>query len=383
MIAMFMNRLLEKNKKFIDTTLRLYNKGEILPDSYCIDVDTFLENAKLILNEARKYNIKLYYMLKQVGRNPYLGKKLEELGYEGAVCVDFREVEMVMKNNLKLCNVGHLVQIPKNMLASVIDYGVKIMTVYSFSMIEEISKVAKSLNKVQDIMLRIIEKDSEIYPGQEAGFSLEEIKDILPKIFELEGVRLNGLTSFPCFLCSEKNYKVVKTNNLDTLLNMKKYLEDNNIKIEHINLPSVTTVENIKLIYEYGGTEAEPGHAFTGTTPINVNESVEIPAYLYISEISHNFRGRSYFYGGGYYPRGHMKYGYIENKIVDVDKFSSSNIDYYLSMNGTYSIFTPIVLCFRTQMFVTRSDVILIKGIHKGELKILGRYNTQGEKKNG
>lgn len=378
-----MNRLLKKNKEFIDTTLELYNKGKILPDSYCIDVDMFLENANKILNEAKKYNINLYYMLKQVGRNPYLGKKLEKLGYKGAVCVDFREVEMAMKNNLTLCNVGHLVQIPKNMLVKVINYGVKVITVYSFSMIEEISKVAESLNKVQDIMLRIIEKDSEIYPGQEAGFSLEEIKKILPKIFKLRGVRLNGLTSFPCFLYSEENNEVVKTNNLDALLNVKKYLEDKDVKIEHINLPSVTTIENIKLIYEYGGTEAEPGHAFTGTTPINVGESIEVPAYLYISEISHNFRNKSYFYGGGYYPRGHMKHGYIENKIVDVNEFNPLNIDYYLSLNGTYNIFTPIIFCFRTQMFVTRSDVVLIKGVHKGNVEIIGRYNTQGEKKNG
>ena len=73
---MFLKRLLDTNKAFVDASLNLYKKGLILPDSYCIDVDMFLENAKNILNEAKKYNINLFYMLKQVGRNPYLAKKL-------------------------------------------------------------------------------------------------------------------------------------------------------------------------------------------------------------------------------------------------------------------------------------------------------------------
>ena len=131
-MILFLKRLLDTNKAFVDASLDLYKKGLILPDSYCIDVDIFLENAKNILNEAKKYNINLFYMLKQVGRNPYLAKKLEDLGYKGAVCVDFKEVEVMMKNNLKLCNIGHLVQIPKNMLSRVIEYGVEIITVYSY-----------------------------------------------------------------------------------------------------------------------------------------------------------------------------------------------------------------------------------------------------------
>mgnify|MGYP000939708344 CR=1 FL=1 len=79
-----------------------------MPDSYIIDVDIFLENAEKILNEAKKYGIKLYYMTKQIGRNPYLGKKLQEMGYSGVVAVDFREAEVFLNHNLKIGNVGHV-----------------------------------------------------------------------------------------------------------------------------------------------------------------------------------------------------------------------------------------------------------------------------------
>lgn len=381
-MILFLKRLLDTNKAFVDASLDLYKKGLILPDSYCIDVDIFLENAKNILNEAKKYNINLFYMLKQVGRNPYLAKKLEDLGYKGAVCVDFKEVEVMMKNNLKLCNIGHLVQIPKNMLSRVIEYGVEIITVYSYDMIKEISNIALSLNKTQDIMLRILDENSEIYPGQEAGFSVNEIKELIPKLKDLKGVKLNGITSFPCFLYSHDEKCIKETNNLFSVLEVNEFLKNQNLYVKHINLPSVSTVENIKKIYSYGGTDAEPGHALTGTTPLNIDSGIEIPAYLYISEISHVFKNNSYFYGGGYYPRGHMKHGYIDNKIVNVNNFNATNIDYYLSLEGKYNIFDPIILCFRTQMFVTRSDIVLIEGIHSNNIHIVGIYNTQGDKKN-
>ncbi|WP_311678758.1 alanine racemase [Sneathia vaginalis] len=381
-MILFLKRLLDTNKAFVDASLNLYKKGLILPDSYCIDVDMFLENAKNILNEAKKYNINLFYMLKQVGRNPYLAKKLEDLGYKGAVCVDFKEVEVMMKNNLKLCNIGHLVQIPKNMLSRVIEYGVEIITVYSYDMIKEISNIALSLNKTQDIMLRILDENSEIYPGQEAGFSVNEVKELIPKLKDLKGVKLNGITSFPCFLYSPDEKCIKETNNLFSVLEVNEFLKKQNLYVKHINLPSVSTVENIKKIYSYGGTDAEPGHALTGTTPLNIDSGIEIPAYLYISEISHVFKNNSYFYGGGYYPRGHMKHGYIDNKIVNVNNFNATNIDYYLSLEGKYNIFDPIILCFRTQMFVTRSDIVLIEGIHSNNIHIVGIYNTQGDKKN-
>ncbi|CAM3168582.1 alanine racemase [Streptobacillus ratti] len=375
---MFLNRLLKDNKKFVDAALNEYKKGEILPDTYFIDVDTLLENAQKILNEAKKYNIKLYYMLKQIGRNPYIAKKLEEIGYIGSVCVDFKEVEVMMENRLKLGNIGHLVQMPKSFLPKVISYGCDIITVYSIEMIEEISSISEKIGKVQNIMLRIIEKNLNVYPGQEAGFTLDEVKKNLPKIAKLKGVRLTGLTSFPCFLYSDETRKIEETNNLFSVLKAKEILENEGIEIKHINLPSVTTVENMELIAKYGGTHAEPGHALTGSVPFNKEYGQELPAYLYISEISHNFEGKSYFYGGGYYSRGNMKNGYIDTKIVEVDKFCPDNIDYYLSMQGEYKVFSPIILCFRTQMFVTRSDVILLEGIRSGNVKVVGRYSSQG-----
>ncbi len=78
----------------------MHQSGLIQPDSYVIDVDTFLENAALMLKEAKKMGIRLFFMLKQVGRNPYLAGKLIELGFEGAVVVDYKEARIMMDHGI-------------------------------------------------------------------------------------------------------------------------------------------------------------------------------------------------------------------------------------------------------------------------------------------
>ena len=46
---MFVDIVNRRNRPMIDATLQLYNENLIQPDSYIIDVDTVLENAKIIL----------------------------------------------------------------------------------------------------------------------------------------------------------------------------------------------------------------------------------------------------------------------------------------------------------------------------------------------
>jgi predicted amino acid racemase len=37
-----------------------------------------------------------------------------------------------------------------------------------------------------------------------------------------------------------------------------------------------------------------------------------------------------------------------------------------------------VVLCFRTQIFVTRSDVVLVSGIQRGAVDVVARYDSLG-----
>ena len=97
---MFLDQTIRRNPQLVETAFMLHQEGKILPDSYLVDVDVFLENARRLLQKAGQNHIRLYFMLKQIGRNPYLAKALMEMGYSGAVVVDFREALVMMKNRI-------------------------------------------------------------------------------------------------------------------------------------------------------------------------------------------------------------------------------------------------------------------------------------------
>ena len=108
----------------------------------------------------------------------------------------------------------------------------------------------------------------------------------------------------------------------------------------------------------------------------------EKPAMVYVSEVSHNLDGQAYFYGGGYYRRGHFSSALIgdAHSLVrdNVNPFSDENIDYYLSTQREHPIGSTVIAAFRTQIFVTRSDVAVVSGIQKGITKIEGIYDSLG-----
>ncbi len=141
---MFLEKAMEDNPKLIDFAFKLQQEGQILPDTYVLDYDTIIENGKKMKEIADRLNIKLFFMTKQIGRNPEIAKGLIEIGFDGVVAVDFKETLTMIENKIKLGNVGHLVQIPEAMLEKVVKNKPEIMTVYNFEMIEKINEVAKN-----------------------------------------------------------------------------------------------------------------------------------------------------------------------------------------------------------------------------------------------
>lgn len=384
---MFLKKLQERNQNLLNVAIEFHQKGLLSPDTYLLDVDTILDNAKLLIEKAKKNNIKLYAMTKQIGRIPFLAKKILELGYSGVVAVDFKEAEIMIKNNIPLGNVGHLVQAPTKLLEEIIKSNVEIMTVYSYEKIEQIDKVAKKLNKIQNIMLRVLEEDSIIYSGQSGGFYLNELEGLCMKIKKLKNIKINGLTSFPCYLYDKSLNKINPTKNVETIKKAKNILSKYRIEVEQLNFPSATSLANIKNIRENGGTHGEPGHALTGTTPFNAyNDEGEKPAILYLSEVSHNLRGKGYFYGGGYYRRSGIESVLVGNKSkslkeIEVTPPTDESIDYYFELNEEANVGDTVLGAFRTQIFVTRSDVALIGGMKENKPYIIGIYDSLGREK--
>ena len=68
---MFLKKLIKENQLLVDYTLMMHKQGVLLPDSYVIDVDQVVENGRKII-EACGTDISPIFMLKQLGRNPYI-----------------------------------------------------------------------------------------------------------------------------------------------------------------------------------------------------------------------------------------------------------------------------------------------------------------------
>lgn len=385
---MFIEQTLRKNTELVRAAFALHQEEKILPDSYLVDLDSLLENAKKILEAGKQEKIKLFFMLKQLGRNPYIGKKLVELGYEGAVAVDFREAQVLMKAGIPIGNVGHLVQIPDALLSKLVAWGPQVITVYSLDKIKKIDMAAREREVVQGILLRVYDKDDLLYSGQTAGFSLDELPWILESTLKTcTNIAIRGVTSFPCYLYDEKQKDIVPTNNLNTVKKAAELLKAAGVEADIINTPSATCVRTIKKMKEWGGNCGEPGHGLAGTTPFHACcEAEELPAVVYVSEISHNFMGNAYCYGGGHYRRSHVSNVLVGKKLEDAKRLqvippSDESIDYHFGISGECQVGDTAVMAFRYQIFVTRSDVVLLKGVASGHPEIIGIYDSMGNRK--
>ncbi len=385
---MFLDALIKRNPALIEASVTLLSQGRILPDSYVIDVDSFIDNAKKLKETADKHEIKLYAMTKQIGRNPILARILvDELGYEGIVCVDFKEVRFFQKTGIKIAHVGHLVQLPEAMIDSTLSTNKpEIITVTSLEKAQSIASSAEKLGIVQDVMLKFYQDEDELYVNQESGFALHQLSSIIDKLQSMKHLRIAGITHFPCFLL--KNGKPQTTNNVRTMHSAHHALNALGFDKLQLNMPSFSSCETLPEIARLQGTHAEPGHALTGTIPNNVDGSqTEQIAMLYISEVSHHFNQRSYCYGGGFYRRGNLNKALIVPRFAKrltssvfskVSNDDESSIDYHLKLDDQYPIGSAVIMAFRTQIFVTRSDVVLISGCHTGQPKLIGIYDSFG-----
>lgn len=381
---MFVEALEKRNPNLIKAAFKLHQNAEISPDTYIIDLDAVLHNGKILVDEAKKNGIELYIMTKQFGRNPLVAKKLMELGFSGVVVVDYKEAEIMIDNNIKIGNVGHLVQIPKSLLKKIISANPEIITVYSIEKAKEINEVSKSLGIVQNIMIRVLEEDSEIYSGQKGGVYISQLPDFANEVKKLNNIRISGVTSFPCFLYSSNENDILPTKNIQSIEKAIIILEKLGFNLTQINLPSGTSMANIYKIKNLGGTHGEPGHALTGTTPYNSkNFKDEIPALVYVTEVSHNLDNTSFTYGGGHYRRSGMEFAIVGKSFETSKKYKISaptleSIDYHFELSENAIVSDTVLAAFRTQIFVTRSDVAVVSGISTGNIKILGIYDSQG-----
>ncbi|WP_273851231.1 YhfX family PLP-dependent enzyme [Guptibacillus spartinae] len=378
---MFLSLTKKRNPELIKAGVSLHQSGLIPPNTYVLDLDTIAKNVRSMAKAAKENDFALYFMSKQLGRIGELGNWIAEHGIEQAVAVEFEEAFRLHQSGVKIGNVGHLVQPGKHQWGEILGIEPEVVTVFSIERARQVSEAAIRLGKKQDVILRVIRPSDTIYPGQWGGFQLEELQSAIPELKELEGIEVMGVTSFPLLLMDKEGEELRFTENLKTILSAKEILEASGFQIRQVNGPSATSTATIPMLKKAGITHGEPGHALTGTTPLHAVRSLpEDPAIIYVSEISHVDKENVYVIGGGFYERGNMTGAYVGSSPEHIfDAFlkgkslNSEYIDYYgrLEQGSPVSIGDTAIYAFRTQVFVTRANVALVRGLHDGVPEIV------------
>lgn len=379
---MFLDETLKQNRKLIDASIELHQQGLISPNTYVVDLDTVRNNAEVLAREAKKQNIELYFMTKQIGRNELLSKAIVEAGIEKAVAVDPWEAMTLHRQGIKIGHVGHLVQIPKHMIPTILDIEPEFVTVFSYDNARNLSDVAIQLGRKQNIFLRIAEPGDFIYDGQKGGFTLEQLRNDLAKLMALPGIEIAGLTSFPCVLIDDNQAKA--TPNVASMQKAKAILEEKGYHNLEMNMPSATSTASMQLLHDNGATQGEPGHALTGTTPLHaLGDHPEKPAMVYVSEVAHLYENKAYVFGGGFYPRSRMQGALVASdksnmRRVSIIESDPTNIDYYGALDTEdVSIGDTVIYAFRTQIFVTNAQLAVVSNLDTTP-KLLGIYDSTG-----
>ncbi|QQK74662.1 YhfX family PLP-dependent enzyme [Salicibibacter cibarius] len=380
---MFLEVTKRRNPALIKAGAFLHREGIVPPNTYVIDMDEVGENVRALSTRAQEYNLELFFMTKQLGRLPYLARWIVENGIDKAVAVEWAEAKILHEAGVKIGHIGHLVQPGKYQWRETLQMCPSLVTAFSLERARQISAVAEQLGMIQPILLRVVDVGDDLYPGQEGGFYLEELEAMLPQLTSLPGIRVDGVTTFPSMQMNEAETGMEFTPNVRTLWLAKKKMEAHGIEVRHVNAPSATSCHTIPMLKEAGVTQGEPGHAITGTTPLHaVQDLKERPAMIYVTEISHEDPEYHYVIGGGFYARGNPSGAYVGNDPQTITEqqltaktLSPGYIDYYGTLHKDKDVDINVgdtaIYAFRTQIFVTRAHVALVRGIQDGRPELV------------
>jgi len=388
MLDLFLQSTIRRNPELIITACELHRRGLIPPNTYVIDEDAVTKNARAIADSAKKHGLALYFMTKQFGRNPELARAISEAGIDSAVAVDYEEAQQLHASGIRLGHVGHLVQVPSAFVKWVISVAPEVVTCFSVDKARELSEAALEAGTTQNILLRVVSRRDFFYPMQRGGIAIEELPRAVEELKKLRGIKVVGVTSFPCLIMDETAREPRPTPNVSTMLQAASILRDAGVEVTQINGPSMTCASTMALLKSLGISHGEPGHSLTGTTPLHaVSDQPEVPAMVYVSEVSHVFHNEAYVFGGGFYARSHLKEVLIGNDPDTIcgRRFRAGepvegNIDYYLPVRGARSVKTgdTAIFAFRTQIFATRATVAIVSGISERDPNLRGLYDARG-----
>lgn len=391
---MFLDLLQRRNPELLKAARDLHTAGQLQPNTYAIDLDALERNSRALSGEAATHGLRAFAMTKQIGRNPDASAAILAGGITHSVGVDLECAIAAACGGLRAGHVGHLVQIPRHRAREAAQLEPLYWTVFSLDKAEEVGAASRARGRVQDLLLRVVAPGDRFYPGHEGGIAVADLLPIAQAIAEIDGVRVAGVTSFPATLFDPARGETVSTPNLATLTQAKQSLEAAGFGPMELNAPGSTSSAILQTLANAGATQIEPGHGLTGTTPLHaVQDLVEDPAIVYVSEVSHVWDEQAYVFGGGLYVDPVLGDATTSALLIGrdgdidaaanlrVDMPAAEAIDYYARIpldGGHASSGDTVLFGFRPQVFVTRALTAGIRGISTGSPEVAGVWYADG-----
>jgi predicted amino acid racemase len=375
---MFLDVIRRRNPRLIEVAIALHQAGRIPPNAYVIDLDAVEANARLMRQRCDRLGLRVFAMTKQVGRNPDFCRAVMAGGIDAAVAVDMDCARSIRRAAMKLGHIGHLVQVPRAEADEAVRLRPEYWTIFSEEKAREACSSAGKMGTSQALLARIHSPGDIFYKGHEGGFKADDIVAIADRIDRMPHGRFTGITTFPALLFDSSAQKVAPTHNLKTIEEAARQLRASGRQNIQVNAPGTTSSVVLDALANAGATQVEPGHGLTGTTPLHASEDLpELPAVVYITEISHFAGGRAYCYGGGLYidpvfpPYPLKAIVSAEPTVAEAAKLAAEippaeAIDYYgmidVPRERNVQVGDSVVFGFRIQAFVTRASVVGLAG---------------------
>lgn len=392
---MFLDVLRRRNPGFIQTAMALHQQGRIPANAYVLDLDAVNANARVLKAEADRHGLDIFAMTKQVGRSSSFCKAVMAGGIAKSVAVDMACARATHNAGMGVGHLGHLSQIARfEADAAAANLRPDYWTVFNTTKAAEAAEGAYKAGRVQNLLARIKAEGDTFYRGHEGGFDADDILAVADTLDALAGGKFAGITTFPALLFDQASRTVKPTPNLATLTRTAEALRRAGRSDIAINAPGTTSSVLLAALASAGATQCEPGNGLHGTTALHAVEDLpELPAVLYLSEVSHLSGGKAYCLGGGFYidpifPDYPVKAlvspepTIDASALLDVEIPPPSAIDYYAMIDATGRRAPQpgdsAVFGFRGQAFVTRAYVVGVSGISTGNPQVETIENSFG-----
>lgn len=383
---MFIDRVRTHNPGLVSAAVALHQQGALQANTYLIDTDAVAANVRAIRAAADAAGLQLYAMTKQFGRNPDVCDAIVDAGIPATVAVDIQCMEAVQRSRMRIGHVGHLVQPHRGAEDTVIAARPEVVTLFDETIAARVGAAAVRAGREQAVLLRVVAPGDRFYFGHGGGFPLDGIVETARRVDAIAGLRVAGVTTFPAILANGETRRLEPTPNFTTLRSAADRLRAAGFAIEQVNAPGTTSAGAMRLLADGGATHVEPGNGLHGTTALMLfdGEQPEIPAIVYVSEVSHLEGSDAYVFGAGLYIDKVLgaydlralvgrDAGIVEH-AVPAEMAPDGAIHYYAKLHlepgHDVRVGDTAIFCFRPQVFVTRARTRAISGIQSGQPRL-------------